>query len=140
MISARITRSTNQQKEPGMALQNLHPRFKSGRRLQNPSEIRVIGCVPASAGDFLLLPKPSNCSSLRRATSVNHLLRQLAAGKADNRAIFTAASHVQRAADFVIGLQPAASAGSLPTVASGAHRIRPIDILYVVAYSHTESL
>lgn len=60
--------------------------------------------------------------------------------KADNRAIFTAASHAQRAADFIIGLQPAASAGSLPTVASGAHRIRPIDILYVVAYFHTEYL
>ena len=38
-------------------LQNLHPRFKSGRRLQIPSEIRVIGCVPASAGDCLLLRK-----------------------------------------------------------------------------------
>jgi antirestriction protein ArdC len=31
--------------------------------------------------------------------------------KADNRAIFTAASHAQRAADFINGLQPAASAG-----------------------------
>jgi antirestriction protein ArdC len=39
--------------------------------------------------------------------------------KADNRAIFTAASHAQRAAAFINGLQPAASAGSLPTVASG---------------------
>jgi hypothetical protein len=60
--------------------------------------------------------------------------------KTDNRAIFTAATHAQRAADFINGLQPAASAGSLPTVASGAHRIRPIDILYVVTYSHTEPL
>jgi antirestriction protein ArdC len=60
--------------------------------------------------------------------------------KADSRAIFTAATHAQRAADFINGLQPAASAGSLPTVASGAHRIRPIDILYVVTYSHTELL
>ena len=49
--------------------------------------------------------------------------------KTDNRAIFTAATHAQRAADFINGLQPAASAGELPTVASGAHRIRPIDIL-----------
>jgi antirestriction protein ArdC len=56
------------------------------------------------------------------------------------RAIFTAASHAQRAADFIVGLQPAACAGSLPTVASGAHRIRPIDILYVVAYVHAEYL
>jgi antirestriction protein ArdC len=31
--------------------------------------------------------------------------------KADNRAIFTAASHAQRAAEFINGLQPAASAG-----------------------------
>ena len=31
--------------------------------------------------------------------------------KADNRAIFTAATHAQRAADFINGLQPAASAG-----------------------------
>jgi len=31
--------------------------------------------------------------------------------KAANRAIFTAASHAQRAADFINGLQPAASAG-----------------------------
>jgi len=31
--------------------------------------------------------------------------------KADNRAIFTAASHAQRAADFINGLQPAASGG-----------------------------
>jgi hypothetical protein len=31
--------------------------------------------------------------------------------KADNCAIFTAASHAQRAADFINGLQPAASAG-----------------------------
>jgi antirestriction protein ArdC len=31
--------------------------------------------------------------------------------KADNRAIFTAATHAQRAADFIYGLQPAASAG-----------------------------
>jgi antirestriction protein ArdC len=31
--------------------------------------------------------------------------------KADNRAIFTSASHAQRAADFIKGLQPAASAG-----------------------------
>jgi antirestriction protein ArdC len=31
--------------------------------------------------------------------------------KADNRAIFTAASHAQRAADFINGLQPAVSAG-----------------------------
>ena len=49
--------------------------------------------------------------------------------KADNRAIFTAASHAQRAADFINGLQPAASARQLPTVASGRSRIRPIDIL-----------
>ncbi len=28
--------------------------------------------------------------------------------KADNRAIFTAASHAQRAADFINGLQPGA--------------------------------
>ncbi len=49
--------------------------------------------------------------------------------EADNRAIFTAASHAQRAAAVINGLQPATSAGSLPTVASGAHRIRPIDIL-----------
>ena len=60
--------------------------------------------------------------------------------KADSRAIFTAATHAQRAADFINGLQPAASAGSLPTVASGAHRIRPIDILYVVTYSHADLL
>jgi antirestriction protein ArdC len=31
--------------------------------------------------------------------------------KADNRAIFTAASHAQRAAELINGLQPAASAG-----------------------------
>ena len=31
--------------------------------------------------------------------------------KADHRAIFTAASHAQRAADFINGLQPAASGG-----------------------------
>jgi antirestriction protein ArdC len=31
--------------------------------------------------------------------------------KSDNRAIFAAASHAQRAADFINGLQPAASAG-----------------------------
>jgi antirestriction protein ArdC len=31
--------------------------------------------------------------------------------KADNRAIFTAASHAQRAADFIEGVQPAGSAG-----------------------------
>jgi len=31
--------------------------------------------------------------------------------KADNRAIFTAASHAQRAAGFINGVQPAASAG-----------------------------
>ena len=31
--------------------------------------------------------------------------------KTDNRAIFTAATHAQRAADFINGLQPAASAG-----------------------------
>ena len=31
--------------------------------------------------------------------------------KADNRVIFTAASHAQRAADFINGLQPAPSAG-----------------------------
>jgi len=60
--------------------------------------------------------------------------------KADNRAIFTAAILAQRAADFINGLQPAASAGYLPTVASGAHCIRPIDILYVVAYPHTDDL
>ena len=60
--------------------------------------------------------------------------------KADNRAIFTAASHAQRAADFINGLQPAAFAGYLPTVASGAHRVRPIDVLYVSAYSHAEYL
>lgn len=48
--------------------------------------------------------------------------------KTDNRAIFAAASHAQRAADFINGLQPAASARYLPTVASG-RCIRPIDIL-----------
>jgi hypothetical protein len=48
--------------------------------------------------------------------------------------------HAQRAADFIEGVQSAASAGSLPTVASGAHRVRPIDILYVVAYFHAEIL
>ena len=47
---------------------------------------------------------------------------------ADNRAIVTAASPAQRAADFINGLQPAASARYLPTVASG-RCIRPIDIL-----------
>jgi antirestriction protein ArdC len=31
--------------------------------------------------------------------------------KANNRAIFTAANHAQRAADFINGLEPAASAG-----------------------------
>jgi antirestriction protein ArdC len=31
--------------------------------------------------------------------------------KTDNRAIFTAATHAQRAPDFINGLQPAASAG-----------------------------
>jgi len=31
--------------------------------------------------------------------------------KAVHRAIFTAASHAQRAADFINGLQPAASGG-----------------------------
>ena len=31
--------------------------------------------------------------------------------KTDYRAIFTAATHAQRAADFINGLQPAASAG-----------------------------
>jgi antirestriction protein ArdC len=35
--------------------------------------------------------------------------------KADNPAIFTAATHAQRAPDFINGLQPAASDGSLPT-------------------------
>src|SRR5882672_11128341 len=38
--------------------------------------------------------------------------------KADNRAIFTAASHAQRAADFINGLQPAASGGSFVTATS----------------------
>ena len=60
--------------------------------------------------------------------------------KADNRAIFTAASHAQRAAAFING--PAA--GGLRRLITDrgirAHRIRPIDILYVVTYSHTEHL
>jgi antirestriction protein ArdC len=47
---------------------------------------------------------------------------------ADNRAIVTAASPAQRAVDFINGLQPAASARQLPTLASG-RCIRPIDIL-----------
>ena len=47
---------------------------------------------------------------------------------ADNRAIVKAASPAQRAADYINGLQPAASARYLPTVASG-RCIRPIDIL-----------
>ena len=47
---------------------------------------------------------------------------------ADYRAIVTAASPAQRVADFINGLQPAASARYLPTVASG-RCIRPIDIL-----------
>ncbi|MGH9139687.1 MAG: hypothetical protein ACRD2I_00950 [Vicinamibacterales bacterium] len=33
---------------------------------------------------------------------------RLAVGLPDNRAIFAAASHAQRAADFINGLQPAA--------------------------------
>jgi antirestriction protein ArdC len=32
--------------------------------------------------------------------------------KADHRAIFTAASHAQRAADFINGLQPAPAASA----------------------------
>jgi antirestriction protein ArdC len=47
---------------------------------------------------------------------------------ADNHAIVTAASHAQRAADFINYLQPAASAPYLPPAASG-RCIRPIDIL-----------
>jgi antirestriction protein ArdC len=59
--------------------------------------------------------------------------------KADNRAIFTAASHAQRAADFIEGVQPALRWLTTDR-GSGAHRIRPIDILYVAAYSHAEYL
>ena len=40
-----------------------------------------------------------------------YLANRLDVPKADNRAIFTAASHAQRAADFINGLQLAASAG-----------------------------
>jgi hypothetical protein len=32
---ARSDKLPNRKKQPGMALQNLHPRFKSGRRLQS---------------------------------------------------------------------------------------------------------
>jgi antirestriction protein ArdC len=40
-----------------------------------------------------------------------YIAKWLDALKADNRAIFTAASHAQRAAEFIDGLQPAGSAG-----------------------------
>jgi antirestriction protein ArdC len=40
-----------------------------------------------------------------------YIANRLDVPKADNRAIFTAVSHAQRAADFINGLQPAASAG-----------------------------
>jgi antirestriction protein ArdC len=61
--------------------------------------------------------------------------------KADNRAIFTAASHAQRAADFIKAFSPRPPPTNYrPTVASGAHRLRPVDILYVVAYFHAEYL
>jgi antirestriction protein ArdC len=40
-----------------------------------------------------------------------YIANRLQVLKADNRGIFTAASHAQRAADFINGLQPAALAG-----------------------------
>jgi len=54
--------------------------------------------------------------------------------KTDNRAIFTAATHAQRAADFINGLQPAASAGSLPTVHPG---LTVSVLLTFCTWSHT---
>ena len=54
--------------------------------------------------------------------------------KTDNRAIFNAATHAQRAADFINGLQPTASAGHLPAVASGPH---PSVLLTFCMWSHT---
>jgi hypothetical protein len=40
VLSAESAGRRSSRKAPGMALQNLHPRFKSGRRLQNPSSVR----------------------------------------------------------------------------------------------------
>ena len=58
-----------------------------------------------------------------------HIANWLDVLKADNRAIFTATSHERRP-------PPAKYRPWHP----GLTRIRPIDILYVAAYSHTEYL
>jgi hypothetical protein len=76
----RVGPGTRKQDQPSgkgtsRNLQNLHPRFKSGRRLQKSlgnSPDWVCACV---RGRFLIAPKrPRMCSSLRRGTPVNHCL------------------------------------------------------------------
>jgi len=47
-------------------LQNLDPRFKSGRRLQNHQEICVSGRLPVLVIDFLLLLKDLKFADRRR--------------------------------------------------------------------------
>jgi antirestriction protein ArdC len=58
--------------------------------------------------------QPARVGAARRRGANDHaayIANWLDVLKADNRAIFTAASHAQRAADFINGLQPPASPG-----------------------------
>ncbi|MBX9821868.1 MAG: hypothetical protein K2Y19_14635 [Afipia birgiae] len=57
-----------------------------------------------------LSPKPRS----EHAAYIDHWLKVL---KADKRAIFNAAAHAQRAADYLNGLQPSAQAASTPAAA-----------------------
>jgi hypothetical protein len=55
-VQTRFTVAPIARKPPGMALQNLHPRFKSGRRLQNLLEnLRVWVCACRRTRFLMLL-------------------------------------------------------------------------------------
>jgi antirestriction protein ArdC len=58
------------------------------------------------AGHWELKPRPWVQSGEDHAAYIANWLDVL---KTDNRAIFAAASHAQRAADFINGLQPASA-------------------------------
>ena len=106
----------------------LSARDLSGSETPPPSRERLFPCVTgrrrgvlvgilgeATPGYAPRAAKPAVAGILapagRAEDHAAYIANWLEVLKADNRAIFTAASHAQRAADFINGLQPAASAG-----------------------------
>jgi hypothetical protein len=101
---------------PGLRLLDGHP------IAQSTDDVQVAACHVNRAWRATSAPHVSGPKATRSKNSCDltldpredhaaYIADWLHVLKTDNRAIFTAATHAQRAADFINGLQPAASAG-----------------------------